>query len=317
MSDASNPGSKMGAVIELGANSVKFLVGTLLSDGRIKTKIYTRKITRLSEGLSKTGKLGDASIKRTADYVMECVNIARDQGITDILIFGTHPLRASDNSADFIALLNKMTGLQVQALTGQQEAFLSRKGVLLGIKRTKGTEPTIIDIGGGSTEIIHGVWAKSLPMGCVSLTESLLTVDPPAESDLVRIKARVRDALIRDITFINPGQRTDCIAVGGTAVSIAALSIGLRTFVSDKIHGTTVSREKLKLLITLLSNVTLDKRKELMKFDPDRADIIIAGAVILHAIFDYLSADQFMVSVYNIIHGIFHEYYSGTFRVGR
>jgi len=302
-----------GAIIEIGTNSVKFLVGSITGINKVETYQYRREITRLGEGLFRTGRLSGAPMERTIKTIKKYQEMARDARCSEVLIFGTHALRTAENADDFLDRLRKETGLDIEVMSSLEEAFMTRNGVLLELPKRVGTEPVIIDIGGGSTEIIHGIWARSLPVGCVNLTENYLEGDPPNIDDLARISSRVRELLLANVTFINPGQRHSCVGVGGTINAYAALLLGLEEFNPERIHGFSISPETLKSCIEKLSSIPLAERRKIMKFDPDRADVIIAGMTILHAFFKFIMVDGFSVSINNIIHGKFYDHFSKEF----
>jgi exopolyphosphatase/guanosine-5'-triphosphate,3'-diphosphate pyrophosphatase len=300
----------IGAVIELGANSVKFLAGKVLGKNRIQVISHKRQITRLSENLQQSGELAESAMQRTLSCVEEFKHQAEEAGAERFAIFATHPLRVASNAGVFIDEVRSATGLETRVLSGEEEAFATRSGVMLNYDKKAGGEPVIIDIGGGSTEVVLGIRSKSMPMGCVNLTESLITSDPPSDRDIIRITSKVRDFLIDEISFITPGKRLNCISVGGTAITLAALHHKMKIFDSMAVHGTKISRKELNQQLEHLSSITLDLRKEILCFDPDRADVIIAGLIILHTFFSFISAEEFAVSVYNIIHGVFYEHFS-------
>lgn len=302
-----------GAAIEIGTNSVKYFLGKVIEKNRIRKIGQGVEITRLGKGLQPGGFLREDSIECTLSTVGKFRDIAQKEGIDDIIVFGTHALRISKNSDYFIERVRKELGLDVEVLPGDREAHLTRVGVLLDFPSEKGREPVIIDIGGGSTEVIMGICTKSIPIGCVNLTETMIHTDPPDKESLIRLHARIRDHFIEEITFLNPGHKTDCVGVGGTIVTLAMLSLGIKEFCPDKIQGVEIREETIKEIFSILTNMNLEERKELIQFNPDRADVIIAGMAILQAFFSFISTYRFTVSIYNIIHGKFYDYYSRKF----
>lgn len=302
-----------GAAIEIGTNSVKYFLGKVIGKNRIERIGQGVEITRLGKGLQPGGFLREDSIERTLRTVGKFRDMAQKEGIDDIIVFGTQSLRISKNPDDFIERVRKELNLDVEVIPGDWEAHLTRVGVLLDFPKEERGEPVIIDIGGGSTEVIMGISTKSIPMGCVNLTETMIHRDPPDRESLIRLHARIRDQFIEEITFLNPGHKADCVGVGGTIVTLAMLSLGLEEFSSDKIHGVEIKEETVKEIFSRLTNMNLEERKGLIKFDPGRADVIIAGMAILQAFFNFIAMHRFTVSIYNIIHGIFYDYYSRKF----
>jgi len=302
-----------GAVIEVGTNSVKYFLGRVIGDNKIERLDQGVEITRLGKGLKPGGLLHEDSIRRTLNTMGKFREAAIKKGIDDIVVFGTQALRISKNSEEFIQRVRKELGLNVEVIPGDWEAHLTRVGVLLDFPREERGEPVIIDIGGGSTEVIMGICSKSIPVGCVNLTETMIHRDPPDEESLIRLHARIRDHFIEDITFLNPGQKADCVGVGGSIVTIAMIALGIEEFDPDKLHGMEIGEDTIKGIFSKLSCINLEERKKLIRFDPGRADIIIAGTAILEAFLNFITVHHFIVSVYNIIHGIFYDHYSRKF----
>lgn len=303
--------NRKGAIIEIGTNSVKFLTASVKGFNTIEIYRNDRQITRSGEGLEETGVLSAGAMERTIGAVKDYTKIARSDGFEDIVVFGTYSLRRAGNSGDFINSIKAETGVETRILSGQQEAFMTRKGVLLNHPGKSGKEHVIIDIGGGSTEVVYGSWAGSLPVGCVNMTEEMITDDPPCKEGIIRINSRVRDLLISNISFLNPGQKNSFVGVGGTVVTVAALSLGLTEYDPDRIHGTVINPEDLRFQLEKLCCVKLRERREILCFDRKRADVIIAGMAILNSFFKYFSMDNLRVSVLNIIHGMFYDCFAG------
>ena len=303
--------NRKGAIIEIGTNSVKFLTACVKGFNTIESYRYNRSITRSGEGLEETGVLSAEAIERTLEAVKDYVQIAGNEGFEEIIAFGTHSLRRARNSGEFINLVKMETDIDTRILSGQQEAFMTRKGVLLNHPEKSGKEPVIIDIGGGSTEVIHGSWSASLPVGCVNMTEEMIPDDPPRDEEIIRINSRVRDLMISHISFLNPGQKHTFVGVGGTVVTVSALSLGLTEYEPDKIHSTIIKPEDLRFYLEKLCSVKLGERREILNFDRKRADVIIAGMAILNSFFKYFSMDNLRVSVLNIIHGMFYDCFAG------
>lgn len=302
-----------GAVIEIGTNSVKFFLGKIIGKNRIETLRHQRQITRLGEGLEEKGVLNNEAMARTGKAIGDYWQIAHSEGVNDILIFGTHALRVSNNAPQFLEMIKSETGREAQVLTGQKEAFMTRRGILLNQADIGETESLIIDIGGGSTEIISGIRSRSLPIGCVSMTESLMMEDSPDNNSLIRVNSRIRDILLNELRFINPGRHRYCIGVGGTALAAVALAAHVDGFQPDLLQEARVTSQQIRKVMQQLSSKTSQERREILKFDPDRADVIIGGLLILNAFFNYAGVENFRVSIFNIIHGMFYEYYLKKF----
>lgn len=306
-------GNFIGAVIEVGTNSIKLLIGKLEKKNKLKTLTYTRDITRLGEGLKQSGILKVDAIKRSVETIEKYHKQAESAGAKKIEIVGTHVLRRAENPLNFIWKVKEATGLEVEILSEQQESFAARDGVMLDYEKQEGKEIVILDIGGGSTEIIKEIWTKSIPVGAVSITESMFNEDPPKDNQLVRAATRIRDIFMEEITFMIAGERIQAVGVGGTLTAAAALAMGLDEFEPDKIHHFQLEESAVNQLIDKLKSVSLEKRKQMMSFDPQRADIIIGGMIILKVFFKFFDVEKFTVSVNNVIHGIFYQKFARYF----
>lgn len=295
----------MGAVIEVGTNSTKLFIGRLNQDNSLETITYQRKITRLGEGQKEGGDLLNEAMWRTASTVKAYCDLARDRGVRQIVIISTHVLRAAENPLEFIERVKVLTGLEMEILTEEQEALAARDGAMLDYGGGPDRSTVIIDIGGGSTEIVRGIWCRSIPVGVVNLTESFFDRDPPSDIDMVRASSRFRDYLLEEVKFMVPGDRVHLIGVGGTINAAAALCQDLHEYDPTRIDGYLLDEKKIQHIYERLHRVSLEKRREMMAFDPDRSDVIIAGMLILRVLFRYFHVESFRVSVKNVIHGTF------------
>lgn len=293
---------KIGAVIEVGTNSVKLLVAFVGEGGIPENIAYQRKITRLGEGLEKSGRLLPQATTRTIDAIEEKASWAAEKGAEKVFVVGTYALRAAKNSSDFTDLLKKETGLELEILSGEEEAWFTRDGAVMDFP-----ESVVIDIGGGSTEVADDESAFSLPFGVVSITEKFLKNDPPENGEILEAGLFARRLYEKEINFLKPGREFSLIGVGGTITAAAALSLGLDKYEAERIRGFTLSIEDVEEVLLRLKSVNLDKRKMMMKFDPDRADVIIAGIVILKNFLEFFHVKKITVSVKNIIHGVFRN----------
>jgi len=298
----------------VGTNSTKLLIARTNDFLEIETICYQRKITRLGEGLKERGRLlNPDAINRTCDAVKEYFKLANEKGVREVAVIGTHVLRAAKNPLDFIEKVRIITGLEVQVISGALEAAATKEGALLNYGSKPDRNIVIVDIGGGSTEIVRGAGSCSLPLGAVSLTEMIFNEDPPKKIQMIKALLRFRDLLLGNVKFLVPGDRVNFIGVGGTITSTAALSLGLDEYDPSLIDGYNLDEKQIIKILDRLSSVTLEQRKQLMQFDPDRSDVIIAGMLILSIFFRYFHVESFRVSIKNVIHGIFFRKFRKNF----
>lgn len=301
-------------VLDLGSNSVLLLV--MGRDGRVLCE--ESRITRLGEGLFRGagsgGCLAAAARKRTRGAVEELAGLARSMGASRVIGVGTEALRVAADGRDFLESL-RSNGLldEARLLTGEEEAAFAieasrRSSHGLG----PGTEGlAVIDVGGGSTEI---AWAAqgdrvkgvSLPLGSVRLTESFVSHHPVPASELERLAeavARTADARIPG-ELDAFGERGEVVAVAGTATTLAALAVRLDVYSEERIEGMRMVRADVAAWVRRLAALDVEARRALPGMEPGRADVIVAGLVILEGVLRHIGAERFRVSGRGVRHGV-------------
>lgn len=223
--------------------------------------------------------------------------IIKENNVNTVVACGTQVFRNASNGQEIAEEITHRYGWEMQVISGEREAELSYRAASTGLKNVT-ERRVVIDVGGGSSEVIFGTgrqidWSRSYPIGAVSITERF-------ENDLEGAKAFVAE-LVTELrehhSVLNlPEERREVYAVGGTAATLAAMSLGQKIFNPKTIHGVELSRIWIENTISRLSGLEIAERRELMPFDPDRADIIVGGALILSVILDRLGATQVVVS---------------------
>ncbi|MEW5761856.1 MAG: Ppx/GppA phosphatase family protein [Bacillota bacterium] len=281
------------AVIDIGTNSTRLLVADVDAAGRlavVKTALAT---TRLGEGMA-GGALTPAGMRRTVEAIGTFRAAAEALEAGKVVAVATSAVREAANRAVFLRLARESCGLEVRVLSGEEEAILSRQGALAGLP-VDPERALVIDIGGGSTEFCWQEegrlgWA-SLPLGAVRLTE--VEIDDAAlaealEPVLGELRRRPRDP----------------VGVGGTITTLAAMAQRLEVYDPARVHGYVLALDEVDRLLALLLASTLEERRRLPGLQPERADIIPAGARILRAVLHGLGAQSIRVSEYDLLHGI-------------
>lgn len=288
------------AAIDVGTNSVKLLVAEW--DGRklreLDQRVY---ITRLGEGLGRRCRLRPKAVERTLRVLSHFHRIARRHHVHSIRAVCTQVLRIAKDREAFLRQCRKTTGLEVNVLRGEEEARLAFIGATWDLRVR---QVTVIDIGGGSTQITCGRPGSpekscSLPIGAVVLTERFLGHDPPSAEELHALTSQTK----RMLSTITVGG-TELIGMGGTVTTLAALASRLKRMVPQKLHGRTIRRRALSDLLDGLSSMTLRKRKRTLRLDPGRADIVVAGGKILEMAMACLGFSRLRVSTFGLRHGL-------------
>ncbi len=265
------------AVIDIGSNSVRLM---LWADGKtIFKRILT---TRLGAGI-KERCLAKPSMERSAEAVSYFYNEAVKAGAEKVFAFATAAVRSADNKDEFLKLVKEASGLTVDVVSGGEEANLAAHGAL-------GTsDGIVVDVGGASSEVVcvqkgETVYAKSFPIGAVTLTERSLDQKESAK--------RCVEELFEEL----PQMRGKVYAVGGTATALACMILGLKEYDAERVQNYFIAKSTLNGLTEKLFSMSLNAREKLAGMAAGRADVIACGACILSEIIEKLAADGIYVS---------------------
>ena len=303
------------AVIDIGTNTVLLLVSEVGKG--VSDLVDMSTIVQLGKGLTNTGTISGPAISRTMEALERYVNIANSHKVEKIFCVGTAALREAGNSGDFIAAVRESFGLDVEIISEKKEAYytyLSVRDDPLMIYEGM----TIIDIGGGSTEIIDGDGDSfsgyvSLPLGSVRITDAFISYDPPEREEINRAASHIRGK-IENIRY-REGSRL--VGTGGTATNLAAIILGLEEYNKDRIHGFAVEFTKLEETIEKLAVMDSGRRRMVKGMEPGREDIILQGAVILREIMAHGQFTRCIVSAKGVRYGVLNERCSPPFYVDR
>jgi len=278
-------------VVDLGTNSTRLLVADV-DDGRVEEIERRTEITRLGEGVDERRKLLPLPIARVRNVLAEYRRELDAQGAERVLAIGTSAVRDAENGEAFLGEVEWSYGFASRLLTGEEEAELTRRGVANG--REVGDGTLVLDIGGGSTELITAASRRSLDIGSVRLTERFLLSDPPTRDELDACAGAVRKVL--------PALGLDsAIGVAGTITSLAALELG--RYDPEEVHGYRLSREGVEAQLERLASLPLAERRELPGLEPERAPVIVGGAVIVDEVLRRYGLEELDVSEHDLLHG--------------
>lgn len=273
------------AAIDIGTNTALLLVSQLSAHGDIQPLIQKETIVRLGEGVDRSGLLKPEAIKRTLITLNDYIKMAHDLGAKVVLASGTSALRDAKNRENFVAQVKKKLYIDIRVLTGDEEARLTYFGALSNKAYLEG-RIFLIDIGGGSTEFITGTRnaiknALSLDIGSVRLTERFVKHDPITEFEFNKLKQSVNEQLKYCCKNQWDLNSKHFIGVAGTVTTLAAMHMELEPYDSERVDGSILTYEQLTKIINTLKIKSLKERKMLPGLKPERADVILAGAVIL------------------------------------
>ncbi|GAA1738909.1 Ppx/GppA phosphatase family protein [Aeromicrobium alkaliterrae] len=294
------------AAIDCGTNSIRLLVTDLGPDGSAKDLIREMRVVRLGEGVDRTGRLDPAAIERTVTVTREYALTIGEMGVDVTRFCATSAARDAENADEFRAAITEVLGVEPEILTGDAEARAS----FLGATAELGPEPSlVVDIGGGSTELVRGeagqiVSAISLDIGSVRLTERFLANDPPSITEITDLVDHLDALLAPAVAGWEPVTRF--IGVAGTVTTVAAHALQLSTYDSERIHGARLPIDQVREACLSLVQMPVADRRHLPFMHPGRADVIGAGALILDRLLEVapLATGEVLVSERDILDGI-------------
>jgi exopolyphosphatase/guanosine-5'-triphosphate,3'-diphosphate pyrophosphatase len=281
---------RVGAV-DLGTNSTRLLVADV-EDGRVEEVARLSKITRLGEGVDERRKLLPLPVARVRNVLSDYRRELERLGAERVLTIGTSAVRDAENGEAFLGEIEWSYGFATRLVTGDEEARLTLRGVATGRPLDEGT--LVLDVGGGSTELTTTGERTSIDVGSVRLTERHLRSDPPAPGALAAAAGEVRDLLPQ----LEP---TAAVGVAGTITTLAALELG--GYDPDRVHGFHLSRAAVEQQLERLASLPLAERRKLPGLEPERAPVIVGGAVIVSAVLDRYRLQGLEVSERDLLHG--------------
>jgi len=293
------------AVIDIGTNTTLLLVTSIDSRGWLKPLMHEQRIPRLGRGVDASGMLLAEAMDRTIKVLLEYQILLESHRPDAVVVCGTSALRDARNSADFSIRVARDTGLALEILTGQEEALWTFRGALSGIQGAESA--TVVDIGGGSTEVIWGregqlLGSTSMDIGAVRLTERYFTETPPSTERVVQAREWVRAHLSAQL---EPGSAEGpLIGVAGTATSLALLDQGESMFSPERVANYRLPRRSVQRLLDRLLALTHGEIRALARALEGREDIIAAGALILDELMELLHASELVVSDRGVRYGL-------------
>jgi exopolyphosphatase / guanosine-5'-triphosphate,3'-diphosphate pyrophosphatase len=292
------------AVVDIGTNSTRLLIAEPEGDGSLRELERRTQVTRLGEGVDRSGRLGEAPQTRVLNVLAGYVDAIHTHGVERTTTVMTSAVRDAVNGAEFAARLRRERGLEGRTLSGAEEAELTFRGATAG-RRDHG-RLLVIDIGGGSTELVVGAGGDvefhvSTQNGVVRHTERHLHGDPPTRAEMDDLSTAVRADFAAGIPA---GLQPDAaIAVAGTATSCAAIDLELDPYDPARVEGHQLSLARLENLRDRLAAVGLARRRRITGLHPDRAPTIVAGVLILIEALRAFGLDRVGVSEHDILWG--------------
>jgi exopolyphosphatase/guanosine-5'-triphosphate,3'-diphosphate pyrophosphatase len=296
------------AVIDVGTNSVKFHIGERLDDGTWRPVADRAEITRMGEGLGSGGTVAPAALERTVEAIGGMAAEAKREGVRAIAAVGTAWLRAATDRDDVLKTLRDRTGIDVEEISGEDEARLAYAGVSVGLPTGAGNV-VVFDTGGGSTQFTFGRDGHveerySVPLGAVAYTERFGLAAAIDEATLDELLA----TLSSDFTSLDGRPTPDAlVAMGGAVTNLAAVKHGMAVYDPTVIRGTVLDRAEVDRQIELFRTRDAEARRKIVGLQPARAEVILAGASVVRTVMDKLGQTSLTVSDQGLRHGVLAE----------
>ena len=295
------------AAIDIGTNSIRCIIVEVLDSGDFRVLDDEKAMVRLGEGLSASGAICPAATERAREALLRMRKIIDGLGVEVVEAVATSAVRKASNGQDFLAAMEGETGLQVRIIDGREEAELAALSAWRHFEMAN-ARYLLIDIGGGSVEIVSAVGSHieeitSLELGAVFLTEKFLAKDPIPDKDFERLRKHIRRGLgqaLEEREF--PVQYL--IGSGGTMTSIGSMVMAMRKERYDSVQGYEVLHSEVEHLLAMLQRMTCKDRREVAGLSPDRADIIVAGVAVVSELMRQYGANVLKINERGIREGL-------------
>ena len=293
------------AAVDCGTNSVRLLVADL-EHGRLGELHREMRVVRLGQGVDHTGLLSPEAVERTRVALVDYAATCRSMGVERTRMVATSATRDARNRSEFTDMVEQVLGVAPEVVSGDEEAALSFAGAT---GELDGGGPfLVVDIGGGSTEVVLGTdrvqAALSVDVGCVRLTERHLVDDPPTFAQVAAARVDVMAALDRVAAAVPVEQARTAVGLAGSVTTVAALALGLPAYDSEAIHLSRLSAKHIRVVSELLLGMTRAQRAALPVMHPGRVDVIGGGALVLEAVVERFGLSEVLVSERDILDGI-------------
>ena len=302
---------KRAASIDVGSNTTLFLLADVDSAGKITIVDESSTVNGIGDDVFRIGKLSPDTVERNCQMVATLIESAHGMGASEIYIVGTAALRNAQNSGEFIESVERKTGIKIEIISGGEEALLTYRGFMTG-KAATDKAVLLIDVGGGSTEFVYAKDGKvekffSLDIGAVKLLKKFPNLGDPADMDVFKSLRTFLIEFIADIGADDSFEYPNLILSGGTAAALAALQTVLVSYNGEAVEGVVLQKERISDLLEKFLTIDLSQRKKMLHFEPDRASVIIGGAVIILELMNLMGYGSGVVTHRGIRFGIVAE----------
>jgi len=307
------------AAIDIGTVTMRLLVADV-SERDIREIVRSTDITHLGEGTAGSRRLSPEALQRVAVVAARYAQILAEHGVGEVTAYATSASRDAENGDELVQVLAD-AGIPLRVITGEHEARLSFAGATWSVS---GAGLLVVDVGGGSTELVFGSAVerdggmvvdielmRSVDVGSRRITEIFLHSDPPSRTELDAARAHIAGELRPFFEALRAKPRV-MFSLAGAATSLSAINLELAVYDSERVHLSCLTGPQLTDLVAMLAGLALARRREVVGLHPDRAPVIVAGALIIESALALAGLDSTVVSEHDILYGILLETLSGA-----
>ena len=297
------------AVIDIGTNTLLLLVVERDARGALVPVRDLCRFGRLGQGLDASGRLHGEAITRSIAICREYAAVMQELGVAQRFVIGTQALREAHNAAAFVGPAEQLLGAKIEIIEGAREADLAFRAVAATFPELRGSSYVVVDVGGGSTEIIATrdgssvQSATSVKIGAVRLRERHLHGDPPTADEVRALVADIDGALAP----LALPKGVIVIGTAGTATTLASVQLGLHAYDPDRVTGLRLEAPVVDAALVRLLSMTIERRRALPGMVVERADVLPAGVAIFSRVIAKVAAPAMIVCDRGIRWGVAHE----------
>jgi exopolyphosphatase/guanosine-5'-triphosphate,3'-diphosphate pyrophosphatase len=300
-------------VIDIGTNTLLLLI----VDEAMQPIVDLCRFGRLGKGLDATGRLAEDAIANSLAICREYRQVMDQHGVARPIVVATQAAREAKNAADFVGPAEQILNATIEVIAGQREAELAATAVARTLPELAAVRYVVVDVGGGSTELITVETGRvasrvSVPIGAVRLTERHLKHDPPTADEIAALEADID----RHLEPLALPRRVTIVGTAGTATTLAAVKLGLAKYDAAAVTGLRIAPEAVASVCTRLLATTVAERKAIAGIEPQRADVIAAGAAIFARIMHRIDAPVLITCDRGIRWGVAYEQLAMTGSAG-
>jgi exopolyphosphatase / guanosine-5'-triphosphate,3'-diphosphate pyrophosphatase len=297
------------AAVDCGTHSLRLLVADIdpASDSLVDLD-RRMEIVRLGQGVDGTGRLSEDALSRTLTVLRRYADIATNLGAERVRMVATSATRDAANRDVFVAGVEQILGVPPEVVSGEEEARLSFAGATRGLPPSAQAPYLVVDIGGGSTEVVVGDGAvraaRSVDIGCVRMTERHLHSNPPTEGEVRLARADIDAGIESAARVVSMHEAHLLVGLAGSVTTVAGMALGLPAYDSAKIHLSRIPAAEVRRISDFLLAATYAERAKIPVMHPGRVEVIAAGALVLRRILDHTGLPDVVASEHDILDGI-------------